>query len=927
MHIKRIPLAISMLSALVILTGNLSGCSMDKSADGYVADARAYQRKGDISAAIIQVRNAINLNPDNAKARYLLGVLFNESGAPDSAEKEFRKALGLGFEPAVLAPDLGASLFALGQFQKLVDDTSQVVAADKADVRLLVLRGNAFLELGETEKAEESFNVALAKDAGNATAMIGLARYALTRKDMDAAMRFAEQAIIAEPKEVRAWYLKGELLREKGDVEGARSAFNAVLKIRPGEARAQIALAGLEINAGKLDAARIDLEAARKTDPRGIQVVYTQAWLNYAEGQPAAALEKLQDVLAVAPEHLPSLLLAGTVQYSLGAYKQSEQYLKQALVKKPGDAHASRLLVSILLANGEPNRAMAALGRALANGPNDPRVLALAGETYMQLKDYQKASEYFQKASELAPDRPWVRTSLAMSRLAQGDEAHAIHDLEVSTDLDPKGSRAGVMLVMTLVRNKELDKALAVANKLEKAQPDNPLVQNLKGAVYVARKDIPAARMCFQKALTLEPTYLPAVSSLIQLDMIEKKPGAAKKRLESFLEVDKKSIGAMTALAELARTQGHQDEAVAWMERASKTRPDDKHLILALGASYLQGGENVKALNLARKLSEADPTDFNALDSLAQAKLANDDKVGALESYEKLSSIASVPASVHVRMAKLQIQMMNEAAAISSLNKALASSPANAEAQLGLASIQAGKGNYPRALAIARQMQKQVGNVQAGYELEGDILMTQKKPEQAIKAYEASIAKSQNGAGMVKLHQAFREAGQEKEGTSRLIEWVKQNPDDVVARLRLGTTYLIHQQNKPAIEQFRVVLEHDANNVAALNNAARAYQAEKDPHALEYAERAKALAPDNPAILDTLGWILAEKGDTAKALPILQKAVSLAPADPDIRYHLAAAMGKSGDATSARKELTQVLSQAKTFASLEDAKLLQKSLQ
>ena len=42
----------------------------------------------------------------------------------------------------------------------------------------------------------------------------------------------------------------------------------------------------------------------------------------------------------------------------------------------------------------------------------------------------------------------------------------------------------------------------------------------------------------------------------------------------------------------------------------------------------------------------------------------------------------------------------------------------------------------------------------------------------------------------------------------------------------------------------------------ALNNLATAYQQEKNPLALEYAEKAYKLAPDSPAVLDTLGWIL-----------------------------------------------------------------------
>jgi Flp pilus assembly protein TadD len=104
-------------------------------------------------------------------------------------------------------------------------------------------------------------------------------------------------------------------------------------------------------------------------------------------------------------------------------------------------------------------------------------------------------------------------------------------------------------------------------------------------------------------------------------------------------------------------------------------------------------------------------------------------------------------------------------------------------------------------------------------------------------------------------------------------------------------------------------------------------QQNKDPQALEYAEKANRLAADNPAVLDTLGSILIEQGNTARGLPLLRKAVSLAPDMPDIRYHLALGLIKVNDKASARKELEQLVRSSKNFADIGEARALLKEIQ
>ena len=179
---------------------------------------------------------------------------------------------------------------------------------------------------------------------------------------------------------------------------------------------------------------------------------------------------------------------------------------------------------------------------------------------------------------------------------------------------------------------------------------------------------------------------------------------------------------------------------------------------------------------------------------------------------------------------------------------------------------------------------------------------------------------------MIKLHSSLNQAGKGNEADARLTEWLKEHPADIPTRMYLAGTYLAKKQNKAAIGQYQAVLQQDPNYALALNNLAWVYQQEKDPRALEYAEKANQLSPDNPATLDTLGWILVEQGNTARGLPLLQKANSLAPEAADIQYHLVLGLVKSGDKAKAREELEQLLASGKNFAKIEEARTLLKQL-
>jgi putative PEP-CTERM system TPR-repeat lipoprotein len=916
--------SVAMITSALILSLSLGACGNTQSTEKFLTDARQYQQKGDNKAAIIQLKNALQKDPENKDARYLLGAIYNDIGDPLSAEKELRKAVSLGVSPATALPLIAKSLLMQGEFKKMLEETAQDPRA-KTDPELISLRGNAYMNLGKIPEMKEAFELALKINPDFPDALVGMATLAMAQQDVAEANRFADLAVSKNPENTQVLMFKAGLLRSQNKADEAMAAYDSIIKLQADNASAYLAKADLEISLKKYPEAQQDITTAKKLSGSPVLTFYSQALLDFSQQKHAAAWESLLQVQRLAPDYLPGILLSGAVQFALGSNKQAEQFLKKYLETNPANMYAQKLLASALLKAGDASAAVAMLEPLLKSKTDDGQLYSLAGESYMQLKDYTKATEYFEKGSALAPKSAEFRTALGMSKLGLGDNSAAIAELEKASTLDAKSSKAGVLLIMTHLRMKQPDKALSAAIAAEKEQPENPLIQNLKGAIYVDKQDQAKARASFEKALALQPTYYPAVANLARLDMQDKKPDMAKKRFVDLLEKDKKNVQVLSALAILAASQNNNEEAKSWLERANTDNPDSASVTQMLALQYVRMGDKEKALVLVKKAQASHPTMPEFMELLAQMKLNMGDQAGALDSYIKLAAMLPESAAAQFKVAATHATMKNTEASIDSLKKTLGLDPKFLDAQLALASLLASKGSMDEALAISRKIQKENDKSALGYVQEGDILMQQKKATAAIALYEKGFKLAKNGQLMIKLHTAYLADGKAKEANLKMVQWLKEHPEDNLARLYFADYSFVAQKNRQAyIEQLQMILKSEPNSAKVLNNLAWAYGEEKDPRALEYAEKAYKLADTSPAIMDTLGWILVEKGDWKRGLPLLQKASSQIPDAMDIRYHLALALLKSGDKEKARKEMEQIVASDKPFAKMDEVKALLK---
>lgn len=907
--------------ASALLLASLAGCKPAETPASLIAEARKFQEKGDNVSALIQLKNAVAKEPTNGEARLALAETYNRVGDAVSAEKEVRKAMELGLPVERTLPELLLAQLFQTHYQKVIDATDAI--AYTASARVTSQRGVAFYQLTKHAEAAEAFERALKLEPGQPVALMGLANIASARKDQAMAREYVGRVLKDNPKNPEVWAFKGDFERSSGNNAAALEAYQQVLKLDPGSAVGHLQTAYVLIAERRYPEAQAALAEARKIAPKNLNVAYVSALVAFTEKKYPQALEALQQVLKVAPDHWPAVLLAGATQFTLKSMPQAEQHLKRYVETFPDSEYARKLLATTRIATGDAKGALSTLQPLLADA-KDPQVYAIAGRAYTALGEFSKATASFEKASTIDPKAPQLRTSLGLAKLQEGDQVRAMTELELATSLDLESTESGMTLAQTAIGLKQYDKALEALANLEKQRPDDPVLRQMSGLARLGKGQRDLARASFERALALKPDFFPATDVLGRMDLEDKKVDQARQRYDAFVKAYPTSVPGLTALAMLSVAQRKAAEATPLLERAAAVDPAAVGPSLFLAAHYRSLGEQAKALSLIRKLQVANPQNPELLELLGQLQSASGDNGGAMETYTRLAVVAPQSALAHFRLGTAHDAMNNLPSAATSYKRALALQPGDLDVQIALARLYLRQKLPGEALSIARQLQKQQPQQAVGWLAEGDVLLSQGKVALALPSYAKAYATGPSAETLIKLTDALRLSGQDKEADEKTAAWRKAHPEDLKVPRYVAQQLLANKKYQLAITEIEAILKREPAHAPSLNNLALAYDAVQDARALPTAEKALAAAPESPDVLDTVGTMLADKGDVARGVALLQKAIRIVPGRADIRYHLIRALVKAKDKDGARREFDLLAAKHADFPLLEEARALLK---
>lgn len=886
---------------LTLLTG--SGCG-GGSPDEMLASAKDYLAKNDSAAATIQLKNALAKNPNLAEARFLLGRALLDGGDAVAAEVELRKAQELKFAAEQITPVLARALLAQGQHKKVLEELANAPTASPeglADLKTTI--GFSLAREGKSDAARAAFNEAVAAKNDFAPALLALARLKVQEQKVAEAQTIVDDIIVKSPANADAWHFKADLLRVTGKPAEAITAYQKVIEIKPQAITAHAALIMAHLREQKTDLADKQLEAMQKSAAKHPLTVYMKGLVAYSHKDLPAVRAAMEALLKAQPNNPRGLQLAGIAAYDSHSDILAQEYLAKALHLAPGMDSARRTLVMSQLRSGQPAKALATLQPVLQGDETAIHWLALAGEAYLQSGDANTAEELFSRAAKSAPQNKRAQTALAMARMQTGHADEALADLEQIAASD-SGISADMALIATAMQQKQFDNALKAIANFEKKQPDNPMVHNLRGNALLGKGDTAGARKSFEKALSINPTYLPAATSLARMDLAAKQPDLARQRFEAVLAKDPKNIQAMLALAELrAQAGANTDEVASLINKAIAAAPSEPAPRLALVGLYLRAKDNKKALTAIQEAMAAAPDRPEILDVAGRVFQLTGDINQALATYGKLATLLPTTPHPYLRMAEIQLAAKNKEGARSSLAKGLTMLPDSLPMQRAQIMLDLIDERFEAALTRARDIQKAHPKEVAGHVLEGDIHIAQKAWSKAATAYRSGLKLASSTDLAERLHAVLVLGGQFAEAASFSDSWLKAHPKDNKFRLFLADSANKRKDYGAAVAQYRTLLAASPDNPALLNNLAWSLGQMRDPKAITYAEQANKLAPNQPAIMDTLGVLLVEQGDIERGLDFLAKAVALVPQAPEIRFNYAKALLKAGRKPAAKQEL------------------------
>ena len=905
----------------------VSACGSD-SPDALLASAQDYLSRNDAPAAIIQLKNVLKDRPDSAKARLLLGQALQATGDIAGAETEFRKAQDLGAAPDEVVPQLAQALLLGKQFGKITTDYALLqLASAPAQASLKTTVAIAWLRQGQEDKFRASIDEALKAKADHVPALIELVRASAQRGNIDEALAGLDKIPRQSSGADEAHKLRGDLLLYgKRDMDAAMVAYREALQVNPSYLEGQAAVVQLLLLQGKTEAAAEALQGLAKAAPGKPQTLYLQAMLAYAKNDLKAAQEHAQKLVSLTPENFRALELAGMTELRLGANVQAEALLAKALQLEAGLPMARRGLVTAYVRQGRLDKAMSALPVDVERNDRDPGMMALAGQVYMLHGDVDRAQRYFARASSLDPEDPAKRTSLAVSRLASGQGDAALGELQ-SIAASDDGVVADMALINALLQERKVDQALKAIDALEKKRPADVMPVFLRGRALLLKRDAVGARKAMERVLEIDPNYFPAVGVLAVLDNADKRPDDARARLEAAIKRQPGNVQAHLALVELRQANGaDKTELATLLRKVVEAAPSSPLPRLLLAEHHLRHSEPKDALVVAQQAVSALPDNVQLLDVLGRAQSANGEHNQAQASFNRMAALQPQSSLPFLRMASANLIAGDRDAASQNLRKALEIEPKSLEAQQGQVSLAMAAQKPGDALAISRAVQKQRPKEQVGYMLEGEIHAAGKAWDKAADAFRAGLKQVASPELAVRLHDVLLSAAKKPEADRWAAEWSRTQPKDAAFPFYLGNRALTLNELPESLRHFERVVAIQPENAAALNNLAWLKGQLGRDGALADAERANALAPNQPAFMDTWAMLLSSANQHERALEMQKKVVQLQPQVLEFKLNLAKIQIKAGNKDAARALLDELSAAGDRFSAQAEVDRLKKTL-
>ncbi|HEX9390194.1 MAG TPA: tetratricopeptide repeat protein [Usitatibacteraceae bacterium] len=303
-------------------------------------------------------------------------------------------------------------------------------------------RGDEYLKSGEYEAAVANYRAALAINANDATAYIGLGRVAIEQGDHEDAVRFINNALSANPPNANAHYLLGTVFHAQLKLDEAIKQFEKALSLQPDFAPVYGALCYAYFQSGQRDKAKEILAQGIALHPEFADLYFFRGNLYVEDGDHANAVPCYQRAVSIASD-------IATWHFNLGFALQSINQHKEALLSydrvielQPDYPNVHNNRASAFLFLNRHEDALSSLNEALKFAPDSADALNNRGFALINLKRPEEALASIDLALVHRPDYAEAHNNRGLVLHETGRYEDALISFERAIQLKPDYGQA-----------------------------------------------------------------------------------------------------------------------------------------------------------------------------------------------------------------------------------------------------------------------------------------------------------------------------------------------------------------------------------------------------------------------------------------------------------------------------------------------------
>lgn len=659
---------------LVVLLLCTVGCN-DKDEKGqFLEKGVELFDQGEFKQAELEIKNAIQENPDTAEAYYYMALL-NEKGRKFKAMREnLIESVKLNPDNIKVRLKLGKVYLLFNQLDLSLKEVESVLTKDSEQFDALTLKAAILAKQNKEIDALAIIDDVLQKKADHIEAISLKTALLIKKKSFDEALSTLNPAIEKFEKNISLHLLKIQIDSKRNDVDAVISGYKKIIELKPDNIRIKYSLAKVYLNVNKRQEAEELLRTLVEKNPDLVEVKLKLLDFLYTvdEGEALKQLdvfveknkndhsevmifskfligkkninkarELLNSVISDADvsdaDSEAAQIILSRLDINDKNYKSGLKYIEAILKKNPNHLGAKFLKAEVLISDKNYADASQILEKILWQKPNMDQALSLLGKINIINGDIDKAHINFKDALKINPGNMPALNFMVARAMDEGHTDYALKLLKKASQLVPGQLVILDKLVKLNIAEKNWDDANKYINRIQQKKKGRLLAHYLRGKLLQKQNKFEEAIRVYKDVLKYAPRINDALVAMTACYQELNQQAQLLEFLDVFIDKHPDVFSGFLQKSRLLSSDKHYSEAIELLNAAVNNKGiNNMPLYIELARLYGLLDKNEEEFSAYSKGLKVNSQDTNLLMLMAAYYEKNNEFEKAIKQYEKI---------------------------------------------------------------------------------------------------------------------------------------------------------------------------------------------------------------------------------------------------------------------------------------------------